>query len=91
MVDRGRAVHWLAIFEFLWPDFEQEDYYAVELGYIVFNGPEKDFLPDAFYQQLASILATLWRIQLEDLYPDGNWKVVIHDDPEMTVDATIYR
>jgi len=91
MVGYGRAVHWLAVCDVLWPNFQQGDYYAVEVAYIAVNDPDEALLPDAFYQQLASILATFWRIQLEDLYPEGNWKVVIHDDPEMTVDATIYR
>ncbi len=87
----GRAIHWISIYEILWPPFENTDYYGVEVAYIVHNDPDRDSLPDAFYQQISEILKTLWTIQLTDLYPNGDWIVEICDDPEMTVQATINK
>jgi len=87
----GRAIHWLSIFEVLWPDFEGRDYYRVEVAYIVVNDPDDKLLPPEFYSQIAQILATFWKIQLEDLYPAGDWSVTIQSDPEITVDAYIRR
>lgn len=73
----GRAIHWLSIFRILWPAFDQEDFYFVEVKYIVYNDPDVKLLPDAFYQQIALILKTFWTIQLTDLYPEGDWDVEI--------------
>jgi hypothetical protein len=87
----GRAIHWLSIYEILWPDFENKNHYSIEVGYIVCNDPDTKTpgLPIEFYRQIAEILAMFWRIQLEDLYPNGDWSVEIQDDDEMTVEAMI--
>ena len=87
----GRAIHWLAIVNILWPRFEILDYYSVEVKYIVYNDPDSSHLPIEFYEQIRLILDTFWKIQLEDLYPNGKWEVKLHNDPEMTIDATIYE
>ena len=87
----GRAVHWMSILSILWPDFEHEDYYILELSTIVFNDPYKPELPVDFYKQLAHYITTFWRIQLEDLYPNGDWGVEMLDDPEMTIQVSIRR
>jgi hypothetical protein len=87
----GRAIHWLAMFDILWPPFESIDYYAVEVRYIVSNDPDRSILSDEFYRQVALILKPFWTIRLGDLYPGGDWTVQIHDDPEITVAATIEK
>lgn len=87
----GRAIHWLSIIDVLWPKFEEMDYYAVEVRYIVHNDPDKSSYPVEFYDQIASTLAFFWKIQLENLLPSGDWEVIIRDDPEITVDAYIKK
>lgn len=85
----GRAIHWLSFFDILWPNFEKINYYSVEVAYIVANDPDNQYLPKEFYNQIAGMLSMFWKIQLEDLYPNGDWNVEIHNDPEITVDAHI--
>ena len=89
----GRAIHWLSIYQILWPPFEKVDCYFVEVGYIVINDPDEKLklLPNTFYQQIAVMLKTFWTIQLSDLYPEGDWDVVIHnyDGEEILVQADI--
>jgi len=86
-----RAIHWLTLLEILWPDFEKENYYSVEVASIVNNDPGKSSLPKEFFTQIAEMLALFWKLKLENLYPQGNWIVQIHNDPEITVDATIHE
>lgn len=88
----GRAIHWMSILEILWPDFAtfEDNVYTIEVAYIVCNDPDDDTLPDEFYQQIAMTIATFWRIQLDDLYPNGDWKVEIWPDDEITIQAVIY-
>ncbi len=90
-VKYGEAIHWLSLYEMLWPDFENVDYYQFEVMYIICNDPDfnQNNLPIEFYKQIAEILAMFWRIKLEDLYPNGEWSVEIRDDDEMTVEAII--
>ena len=87
----ARAIHWLSICEILWPDFEKHDYYYVEVKYLAVNDPDEEKLPTEFYNQVAEILSMFWHIKLNAMYPNGEWEVEIHDDAEMTVDATIGR
>ena len=88
----GRAVHWLSFFEILWPPFETEDFYMVEVKYIVYNDPDLHLLPHTFYQQIAAILKTFWTIQLTDLYPQGDWNVeIINPCGETIVQANIKK
>lgn len=86
----GRAIHWLAILDILWPNFEHRDYYSVEIAHIVENDPDNTIMPPSFYTQIAETLAMFWEIKLQDLYPNGNWIIDIGDDPEITVDVTIH-
>lgn len=85
----GKAIHWLSILEVLWPDFTKMNWYSVEVAYIVCNDPEYKTYPREFYDQIAQAIAFFWRLQLEELFPNGNWKVVIRDDDEITVEAAI--
>ena len=85
----GQAIHWLSFLEVIWPDFEKNDYYSVEVQYLVINDPDIEKIPEAFYLQMARIFDMFWRIQLMDLYPNGIWSVNIIEDPEMTVEAII--
>lgn len=85
----GQAIHWLSFFDVIWPDFEHKDYFRVEVAYCVANDPDRDKYPVAMYAQIAGTIAMFWRVQLSDLYPEGNWVVNVRDDPEMTVEATI--
>lgn len=87
----GRAIHWLAIIDILWPDFNILSYYSVEVKYLVYNDPDRALIPRAFYDQLAQVISEFWKIQLEDLFPKGDWSVNIRNDPEITVDAVIQR
>ena len=87
----GRAIHWLSFFKVLWPDFKTHDTFRVEVGYLVINDPRESELPEVFYEQLCKILETFWRMQLSDLYPNGDWQVRIWDDPEHTVTARIFN
>jgi hypothetical protein len=85
----GQAIHWLSFFDVIWPDFEHKDYVRVEVAYIVANDPEDDKYPRAMYDQIAGAIAVFWRVQLDDLYPEGKWSVNVRDDAEITVEATI--
>lgn len=88
----GRAIHWLSFLEILWPPFETKDSYRVWINYIVWNDPRRNDLPKAFYQQMALTLKMFWTIQLEDMYPDGNWAVIIQGwEEEIILDAEIYK
>ena len=88
----GRAIHWMAFYQVLWPPFDQEDFYYVEVDYIVCNDPDWQVLPHTFYQQIALILKTFWTIQLTDLYPAGDWDVEITDQAgEIFVEANIRK
>ena len=87
----SRAIHWISIYEILWPNFESVSYYSVEVKTIVFNDPDRQNLPPGFYKQVAEILSMFWRMKLESLYPNGDWEVNIHRDPEITVDALIRK
>ncbi len=87
----GRASHWMSIYKILWPDFRTEDFYMIELYYIVDYDSSKKQTPDDLYKQIAQLLETFWTIQLNDLYPDGDWLVENCFDLEDLVQATIYR
>jgi hypothetical protein len=88
-VNYGRAIHWLSFFKVLWPDFSKIDEYRVEVGYLVINDPGESLLPVEFYDQMVLIIETFWEIQLSDLYPNGDWKVTVWDDPERSVTVRI--
>ncbi len=85
----GRAIQWISMLDVIWPDFESENYYFVDTAYIVANDPDKDALPQAFYEYIAKMIAMFWELQLRDKYPNGQWSVNIDDEPEMTVRAEI--
>jgi hypothetical protein len=85
----GRAIHWLAIIDILWPDYNILNYYSVEVKYLAYNDPDRGLIPSEFYDHLAHVIYEFWKIQLEDLFPEGNWSVNIRNDPELTVDAII--
>jgi len=85
----GRAIHWISILDILWPDFEIQNWYTVEVAYIVVNDPDAKFLPPPFYQYIAQTIAMFWRMQLRQKYPSGSWSVTIDDEPEMSVRAEI--
>lgn len=88
----GKAMHWLAFLEVLWPPFEKLDYYRAWVDYIVWNDPRRDDLPRAFYQQIALTLKMFWTIQLENLYPNGEWEVILSGwESEIILDAEIRR
>jgi hypothetical protein len=87
----GRAVHWMSFLQILWPPFAKEDFYMVEVNYIVSNDPDRHLLPKTFYEQIAEFLKTFWTIQLDDLYPNGDWKVEIYNRGEIIVQAEIKR
>ncbi len=52
----SRAIHWLAIFQILWPSFDQEDFCYLQVRFIVNEDLGRDVIPEAFYQQIAIIL-----------------------------------
>jgi hypothetical protein len=85
-----RAIHWLSIFKIIWPPFEKIDSYAVDVRHIVWNDPDYNDLPNTFFEQILIILKSFWTIQLSDLYPDGNWKIVVKsNEEELTISAII--
>ncbi len=86
----GRAIHWAAIIDILWPDFGVRDYYGVEVAYIVANDPDNSSLPPTFFRYIAQVIAAAWQTQLTQKYPAGRWSVAILDDPEITVQAEIH-
>ena len=90
LVMYGRAIHWIAMLDMLWPDFEKLDYYRIEIAYIVINDPDHDSLPNGFYQYVARMTAMFWQLQLEKTYPKGKWEISIDDDPEMTLEVQIF-
>lgn len=88
----GKAIHWLSFLEVLWPPFEKEDYYRVWVSYLVVNDPREKELPPAFYQQIALTLQLFWTIQLENLYPNGDWEVFLSGwDSDIILDAEIRK
>ncbi len=86
-----RVIHWLSIFQILWPSFDQEDFYLVEVKNLIHNDQDREIIPEAFYQQIALILKTFWTIQLTDLYPDGDWDVEIVTEGDLLVQAEIKK
>ena len=86
-----RVIHWLSIFQLLWPPFDQEDFYLVEVKNLIHNDQDREIIPEAFYQQIALILKTFWTIQLTDLYPDGDWNVEIVTEGDLLVQAEIRK
>ncbi len=87
----GQAIHWLSILSIISPNFEETDYYSVEIKHIIQNDPDRLGIPSQFYAHMAKKIAKLWELQLTDLYPDGKWEVKIWNDAEITVDATIFE
>ncbi len=87
----GEAIHWMSILQILWPDFEQIDYYSFEVAYVIVNDPDEQKIPKEWHHQIAETIVMFWRIQLEDLYPDGNWEAWVEDDPEITAYAVIHN
>jgi hypothetical protein len=85
----GRAIHWISIFDLIWPDFEKLNDYYLEVAYVVINDPDDESLPPSFYQYIAQMIAMFWKIQLEQKYPHGSWSVKIDDDIEITVHFNI--
>ncbi|MBI5297175.1 MAG: hypothetical protein HY869_16990 [Chloroflexi bacterium] len=85
----GRAIHWLSFLDIVCPDFKKEDFASVEVAYIVYNDPDREKLPPAFYKEIAHALSAFWELQLSNLYPNGDWVVEICDDPEITVQAHV--
>jgi len=83
----SKAIDWFAIIGTIWPDFEKIDYYSIEVGYILGSDPEGETYPEELFKQIAETIAMFWKIQLEDLYPNGDWSVKVWDDPEVTVVA----
>jgi len=86
----GRAIHWVSIFDVIWPDFEKLNYYTVEVAYIVVNDPDDKDLPSDFRQYIAQMIAMFWEMQLKQNYPAGNLSVTIGNDPEISVNAEIH-
>ena len=86
-----RAIHWLSIFQILWPPFDQEDFYLVEVKNLIHNDQDREIIPEAFYQQIALIIKTFWTIQLTDLYPDGGWDVKMITEGDLLVQAEIRK
>ncbi len=81
----GRAIHWISILDLLWPDMEKLDHFSIEVAYIVINDSDNSVLPHSFYEYVARMIAMFWELQLKQRYPNGDWKVEIDDDSEMTV------
>jgi hypothetical protein len=84
------AIHWMSILQILWPDFEHRDHYEIDAAYLVPNDPDEDQLPEGWFSQMAKTIAMFWRIQLEDLYPNGKWEILI-DEKRNEVYADIYN
>lgn len=87
----GRAIHWLSILEILSPPFEEVDSYFVEVSYLVINDPDEKDLPVEFFRQLAQMVSFFWTLQLQNLYPNGEWVVEIFEEQDMLVQADIYK
>lgn len=88
----GRAIHWLSFVEVLWPPFEKVDEYRAWVSYLVINDPREKELPLVFYQQIALTLKMFWTIQLENLYPNGGWEVILSGwDSDIILDAVIRK
>lgn len=85
-----RAIHWMSIFKIIWPPFDKIDSYTVDVRRIVMNDPDYNDLPNIFFEQILIILKSFWTIQLSDLNPDGDWKIVVkNNDEELTISAII--
>ena len=89
----GRAIHWLICWIIFWPDFEEKESFQVESASLVANDPDLEYLPEAFHKQLANIIETFWKIQLNDLYPSECWSVKKFDDDKLNikVEAKIFK
>ena len=87
----GRAIHWITIFQILWPLFAEKDSYSVQVKHLIKNDPDQMLIPEKFYVFLGEVLKDFWTIQLSDLYPLGDWEVKICDDKDMTVQATVFQ
>ena len=85
----GRAIHWVAMFDVIWPDFENIEYLKIEVGYIVINDPDDANLSPSFYEYIAKMIAMFWELQLKQKHPNWKWDIFIDDDPEVTLDITI--
>jgi hypothetical protein len=86
----GRAIHWVGIFDVIWPDFDKIDrYFKIELSIIVNVDPDKDILPPSFYEYVRNMIVMFWEMQLQARYPHGDWNIAIDDDPEMTIELEI--
>lgn len=83
----SKAIDWFAIIGTIWPDFEKIDHCSIEVGYILGSDPENEKYPEELFIQIAETIAMFWKIQLENLYPNEDWSVIVHDDPEVTVVA----
>ncbi len=82
----------MSILQILWPDFEKKDHYEILVGYLIPNDPDEAQLPDGWFLQMAQTIAMFWRIQLEDLYPDGDWEIYIDEEkPEHILIVDIRR
>jgi hypothetical protein len=86
----GRAIHWLSIFEVIWPDFENEDFMYLEIAYLFANDPYEEVYQESLYHHTANMIAMFWLMQLEKKYPEGIWYVSMGLDPEITLEAQIY-
>jgi hypothetical protein len=87
----GRAIHWASILKIISPDFENEDYYSVDVIYLAYHDPDRAQIPEEFYKYMEKKLYELWTLQLEKLYPHGDWTVKIWGNSERSVDVTIRR
>jgi hypothetical protein len=86
----GKAIHWISFLDIIWPDFQNENYFYMELIYIVANDPEMSKLPKTFYLQIGETLKILWEIELIHMFPNGKWKINFYpDNPELPIDVEI--
>ena len=85
----SKAIDWYAILETIWPDFSTIKYQSIEVAYLFIHDPDDNFLPVEAYRQIAEMISVFWKIQLEDLYPQGGWKVNVREDPEITVEVEV--
>ncbi|HEY5983053.1 MAG TPA: hypothetical protein VIU38_06225 [Anaerolineales bacterium] len=85
----GRAIHWAAILDVIWPDFENQNYLTLEAAYLTVNDPDDQELPEAFHKYLAKMITMFWDLQLRTHHPDWKWNISIDDDPEITLEVQI--
>lgn len=84
----GRAIHWMAFLEVLWPPFEEVDFYMVEVRYLVWNDPDNHELPEAFFIHMVETLRYFWTMQLNQILPNGDWEIET-DQSELLIQVTI--